>query len=182
MTLSAAVLSILSQPLVIWKCDRRVKLPLLRNMVWYNQHLLDRSTKWNMWRDRNVNSIDNNWLNNPFLNNNVKMNSYPQCCHNGFLITDKTTITKSIKQINIVKLKMEFIWEKRQYALNLSCSLLYKRCLCFPSEDLSFISCPYVGCLATVLGAVEVGNAAKRGGCIQHVSGCVSSDRLSHHT
>lgn len=37
-----------------------------------------------------------------------------------------------------------------------------------------------MGCLATVLGAVEEGNTANRGGCIQHVSGCVSSARLSH--
>lgn len=39
-----------------------------------------------------------------------------------------------------------------------------------------------MGCLATVLGAVEEGNTANRGGCIQHVSGCVSTARLSHHT
>lgn len=34
--------------------------------------------------------------------------------------------------------------------------------------------------MATVLGAVEEGNTANRGGCIQHVS--VSCARLSHHT
>lgn len=58
------------------------------------------------------------------------------------------------------------------------------RCFCFTSEDPSVISClwVYVGCLATVLGAVEEGNTANRGGRIQHVSGCVSSARLLYHT
>lgn len=32
-----------------------------------------------------------------------------------------------------------------------------------------------------VLGAVEEGNTANRGGCIQHVPGCVSSAILSYH-
>lgn len=57
------------------------------------------------------------------------------------------------------------------------------RCFCLTSEDLSVISkstvCGLLG-NAEVL-AVEEGNTANRGGCIQHVSRCVSSAVLANH-
>lgn len=70
---------------------------------------------------------------------------------------------------NVINLSTYFV---------LFCGIL---CLCFSSKEISLISClqVYVGCLATVLGAVEEGNTANRGGSIQHVSGCECCEAIA---